>query len=106
MNPVIAVQQLVNKIANTDLANHIQYLQSVKRHHKSLRKYFYPAIFEETLTENLDWNARPRYEPVGYNCSSLTSGIISILLWSAAILLVAVNLFKRNFIHITDKQNA
>jgi len=106
MNPVIAVQQLVNKIANTDLANHIQYLQSVKRHHKSLREYFYPAIFEETLTENLDWNAYPRYEPAGYNCSSLTSGIVSILLWSAAILLVAVNLFKRNFIHITDKQNA
>jgi hypothetical protein len=31
INPVIAAQQLLNKIANTDLTSHIRYLQSVKR---------------------------------------------------------------------------
>ncbi|SEI37135.1 ABC-2 type transport system permease protein [Dyadobacter koreensis] len=105
-NPVIAAQQHLNKIANTDLANHIQYLRSVKRHHKSLREYFYPGIFQETLTENLDWNAHPKYEPAGYVTASLLSGIVSMLLWSIAIFFTSTVLFKRNFIHITDKQNA
>ncbi|HEV7381550.1 MAG TPA: DUF3526 domain-containing protein, partial [Dyadobacter sp.] len=58
-NPVIGIQQLFNKVANTDLAGHIRYLDSVKKHHRQVREYFYPYIFEETLTENFNWYSYP-----------------------------------------------
>jgi ABC-2 type transport system permease protein len=54
VNPVIAAQQLLNKIANTDLVSHIRYLQSVKAHHRQIREYFYPFIFQNTPTESLN----------------------------------------------------
>ncbi|WP_221392737.1 DUF3526 domain-containing protein [Dyadobacter sp. NIV53] len=105
-NPVIAAQQLLNKIANTDLASHVQYLQSVKRHHKQLREYFYPAIFEEKLTENLDWNRYPEYKTIGYQAGPLLPGILPLLVLSILLIPVSAVLFKRNFIQLTDKQNA
>ena len=106
LNPVIAAQQLLNKIANTDLSSHIRYLQSVKEHHRHVREYFYPFIFENTLTENLNWNAYPAYEPVGYSQDSLTKGILAVTVWSVLALAVSILLFKRNFISIKDSQNA
>ncbi|MCE7042409.1 DUF3526 domain-containing protein [Dyadobacter sp. CY312] len=106
LNPVIAAQQLLNKIANTDLSSHIRYLQSVKEHHRHVREYFYPFIFENTLTENLNWNGYPAYEPAGYSQDSLTKGVLAVSVWSVLTLLISILLFKRNFISIKDSQNA
>jgi len=105
-NPVVAAQQLVNKIANTDLSSHIRYLQSVKAHHRQIREYFYPFIFEETPTESINWAGYPAYKPVGYTMDNLTGGLLAILIWTASGLGISIFLFKRNFIHIKDVQNA
>ena len=105
-NPVIAAQQLLNKIANTDLTSHIRYLQSVKGHHKQVREYFHPFIFGDTPTESIDWAGYPAYKPNGYFSDPLSGGILAIVIWTAAALIVSILLFKRNFIHIKDTQNA
>jgi ABC-2 type transport system permease protein len=105
-NPVIAAQQLLNKIANTDLASHIRYLQSVKAHHRQIREYFYPFIFVDTPTESINWAGYPAYKPNSYSSDSLTGGILAITIWSVLSLLISILLFKRNFIHIKDTQNA
>jgi ABC-2 type transport system permease protein len=106
LNPVVAAQQLLNKIANTDLSSHIRYLQSVKAHHRDVREYFYPFIFENTLTENLNWQGYPEYKPAGYSQDSLTRGIWAVSIWSVLALAISILLFKRNFISIKDSQNA
>jgi ABC-2 type transport system permease protein len=106
MNPVIAAQQLLNKIANTDLTSHIRYLQSVKAHHRQIREYFYPFIFENTPTESLNWAGYPPYTPNTYARDPLTGGILAILIWSALAVTASILLFKRNFIQIKDTQHA
>nr|WP_295926440.1 DUF3526 domain-containing protein [uncultured Dyadobacter sp.] len=105
-NPVIAAQQSMNKIANSDLTSHIRYLQSVKAHHKQIREYFYPFIFEETPTESIDWAGYPAYEPNGYVTEKVAGGLYTIVIWIVAALAVALALINKNFIRITDIQNA
>lgn len=105
-NPVIAAQQALNKIANTDLASHIRYLQSVKAHHRQVREYFYPHIFEGTPTENLNWAGYPAYRPNAYASEPVASGLLAIAAWAVAGLVVSFLLFQKNFIHSNDLQNA
>ena len=105
-NPVIAAQQLLNKIANTDLTSHIRFLQSVKAHHRQIREYFYPFIFEETPTERIDWTGYPAYRPVPYVQESVSGGALAMLVWTTGVLLFSLILFKRNFINIKDIQHA
>jgi len=105
-NPVIASQQSLNKIANTDLTSHIRYLQSVKAHHRQVREYFYPFIFEDTPTESIDWAGYPVFQPNRYVNEPVGGGMITILVWTVSSLFISLILFKRNFINIKDIQNA
>jgi ABC-2 type transport system permease protein len=105
-NPVIAAQQSLNKVANTDLTSHIRYLQSVKTHHRQIREYFYPFIFEDTPTESIDWAGYPAYQPNQYINEPVRDGVIAILTWVVGSLVVSLILFNRNFIKIKDIQNA
>jgi ABC-2 type transport system permease protein len=105
-NPVIAAQQLLNQIANTDLGSHIRYLQSVKAHHRQIREYFYPFIFQDTPTESIDWSGYPAYHQAPFVQEPLQGGLVAILLWTVLCIGISLALFKRNFIHIKDTQNA
>ncbi|WP_051349988.1 ABC transporter permease [Dyadobacter alkalitolerans] len=105
-NPVIAAQQSLNKIANTDLTSHIRYLQSVKNHHRQVREYFYPFIFEGTPTESINWSGYPAYQPTSYVSEPVVNGLAAIFVWAVGSLVAALVLFKRNFIQIKDIQNA
>lgn len=105
-DPVIAAQQSFNKVANTDLTSHIRYLQAVKAHHRQVREYFYPFIFENTPTERIDWTGYPAYQPTAYITESIRAGATTILIWSVLSLATSLALFNRNFIRIKDIQNA
>lgn len=105
-NPVIAAQLSLNKVANTDLTSHIRYLQSVKAHHRRIREYFYPFIFETTPTESIDWAGYPAYQPNAYAHEDITGGAIALSAWAVLSLAASLLLFKRNFIQIKDLQNA
>ncbi|HEV7347748.1 ABC transporter permease [Telluribacter sp.] len=101
LNPAVATQQLMNKVANTDLASHVQYLQSVRQHHSRIREYFYPYIFEETLTEDINWTGFAPYTPTGYTRYSLTNGILAVLAFGCLLLLFSIFSIKKNLIHHT-----
>ncbi len=105
-NPVIAAQQSLNKVANTDLTSHIRYLQSVKAHHRQIREYFYPFIFENTPTESIDWAGYPAYQPNAYTNEAIVGGAIAILGWTLLLAAVSLLLFRKNFIQIKEIQNA
>jgi len=105
-NPVVAAQQSLNKIANTDLKSHIRYLQSVKAHHRRIREYFYPFIFEDTPTESIDWAGYPAYKPNGYVSETVSGGMIAILVWIALSTGISMLFIRKNFIQIKDIQNA
>lgn len=62
--PTVGVQRLFQSVAKTDLGTHLAYLKSVREHHKAVREYFYPYIFEDTLTKEVPWSKRPKYQPV------------------------------------------
>ncbi|QRR00852.1 ABC transporter permease [Dyadobacter sandarakinus] len=105
-NPVITAQQALNKIANTDLASQVRYLESVRTHHRQIREYFYPFIFENVPTSNIDWAGYPAYKPVGYVAEPLASSVASIAVWNILLAACALFLFKINFIQSKDLQNA
>jgi ABC-2 type transport system permease protein len=100
-NPAVATQQLMNKVANTDLANHVQYLQSVRQHHRRIREYFYPYIFEDTPTEEIDWTGFTPYAPIGYTHHSLTAGLLAVLVLGSLLLALSIFSIKKNLIHQT-----
>ncbi|WP_353719814.1 DUF3526 domain-containing protein [Dyadobacter sp. 676] len=105
-NPVITAQQALNKIANTDLASQVRYLESVKAHHRQVREYFYPFIFENVPTPSIDWMGYPPYKPVDYETEPLAGSLVSLLVWGILLAACAVFLFQINFIQIKDIQNA
>ncbi|ACT91945.1 ABC transporter permease [Dyadobacter fermentans] len=105
-NPVIAAQQSLNKVANTDLTSHIRYLESVKAHHRQVREYFYPFIFENTPTEDVNWAGYPAYRPNAYVNETIGGGAMAIAVWAVLSVVASLLLFKRNFIQIKDIQNA
>ncbi|WP_439557482.1 ABC transporter permease [Dyadobacter sp.] len=106
LNPVIYAQQMLNRVAATDLTNHIEYLQSVKRYHKQLREYFYPHIFENEQTENLDWTSYPKYQPQAVTANAGSASVLPLVVWSLLAGLSATLLLRRNFIQYSRKQNA
>lgn len=105
-NPVITAQQALNKIANTDLASQVRYLESVKAHHRQVREYFYPFIFENVPTPSIDWSGYPAYQPAAYVAEPLAGSVVSIAVWAILLALCALFLFKTNFIQIKETQNA
>lgn len=105
-NPVIAAQQALNKIANTDLTSQVRYLESVKAHHRRVREYFYPFIFEDVPTPSIDWAGYPAYKPAAYVAESLTESLVSMLIWTILLIVSTLYLFKNNFLQTKDIQNA
>lgn len=45
--PPAWVQMRLNRMAGTDLSNHLAYLESIKIFHEELKRFFYPLIFNE-----------------------------------------------------------
>jgi len=105
-NPVIIAQQALNKIANTDLASHVRYLGSVKAHHRRVREYFYPFIFENVPTPSIDWTGYPAYQPIDYVAEPLAGNLGSMISWTILLAACAWFLFKINFTQIKDAQHA
>jgi ABC-2 type transport system permease protein len=59
--PTVYTQLYSNELAQTDLNNHLQYLDSATQFHERLRHYFYPKIFTASPVLQEDWT---RYKPV------------------------------------------
>jgi ABC-2 type transport system permease protein len=57
--PPVAAQEALDRIAGTDLGSHLGYLDSVRRYHEALKRFFYPIVFREDPVSSVDWDAVP-----------------------------------------------
>lgn len=57
--PAVNTQLAFNRLTGNDLETHLEFLDSVRRFHKSIREYFYPYIFREAKVEDVDWQKVP-----------------------------------------------
>jgi ABC-2 type transport system permease protein len=84
--PTINAQTACNQITQTELANHLAYLDSVRDFHERIRKYFYPALMTNDPTPALAWQQLPRHQfqdesqPVSFPLASLSLIALSTLL--------------------------
>lgn len=60
--PTVNTQSAFNSLTKNDLQSHLAYLDSVRDYHKQIREYFYPFIFREAKTEEIDWQKLPKHE--------------------------------------------
>lgn len=60
--PTLYTQQLNTQLAQTNLQNHLQFLDSSSAYHEQLRFYFYPKIFIAAPVLKEDWTKQvPQY---------------------------------------------
>ena len=55
--PPLHAQLALNDLAQSDLQNHLQFLDSTKRFHEKRRLFFYEKIFEDHPVNSVDWNS-------------------------------------------------
>ena len=84
--PTINAQSAFNQIAQTELDNHLAYLDSVRRFHEAMRKYFYPFLMRNDALPPVQWEQLPRHQfndeaqAVSFPLSSLSLPVCSIAL--------------------------
>lgn len=59
--PPVYAQFLLQRIAETDLTRHIQYLDSIAAFHLQLQRYWHPDLFHDTPLERVNWDAAPTH---------------------------------------------
>jgi ABC-2 type transport system permease protein len=93
--PTLHAQLQLNRLAETGLSNHLQFLESTTHFHEKMRLYFYPKIFEEMPVKNENWrNYQAEYfkEKVPVN---RVFTLLPLLLWILLLLLIgSVNLAR------------
>ena len=93
--PTVGVQRMYNALVNTDLEAHMRYLALVRKHHKAVREFFYPYIFEETLTKNTPWEKRPKYQPPAESADISWKSLFVGLLYSLLLVFIGIKLTKK-----------
>jgi ABC-2 type transport system permease protein len=57
--PPAAFHRLLTRVARTDLAGHLAYVDSVAEYHEKLKQHFLPVIFSDQTVADVDWRAAP-----------------------------------------------
>jgi ABC-2 type transport system permease protein len=57
--PPALFQRALNAMAGTDLESHLAYLDSVRAYHESLKRWYFPAIFDDRPISQMDWGSAP-----------------------------------------------
>ena len=60
--PSLLLQNTFNRIAETDLEDHIKYLEAVKKYHKEISEFFYPYLFKGNSIDEKAWDYFPQFE--------------------------------------------
>lgn len=92
--PTINAQTAFNKIAQTELENHLAYLDSVRSFHEQIRRHFYPALMRPDTSDAapppINWQQLPRHQfsaetrVLSFPRSSLSLLLLSVILLSLA----------------------
>ncbi|RXG13303.1 ABC-2 type transport system permease protein [Leeuwenhoekiella aestuarii] len=60
--PSLLLQNTFNRIAETDLEDHLNYLEAVKNYHKAISEFFYPHLFKGNSIDEKDWDDFPEFD--------------------------------------------
>lgn len=60
--PSLLLQNTFDRIAETDLQDHLDYLESVKVYHRAISEFFYPYLFKGNSIDQKAWDDFPEYE--------------------------------------------
>jgi len=87
--PTLHTQLSLNSLAQSDLQNHLLFLDSTKRFHEKMRLFFYDKIFEDRPVNSVDWKAiRMEYftlpQHIGWLKLLLPLSLFSLILFSLA----------------------
>ena len=78
--PTVSTQLSFNRLTNNDLPSHLSYLESVRNHHRKVREYFYPFIFRNAKTDEVDWQNLPKHEFIEENqTAQFPNSVLAIL---------------------------
>ncbi|MFN3578842.1 MAG: DUF3526 domain-containing protein [Pseudomonas sp.] len=87
--PTVGMQRGLTGLANTDLVDHLVYLDSIAAYHAELRSFYYPLLFDDLPFAPGDVARLPRHQmqspPVRW---PLAAGL-GMLLWSGLLLMLA-----------------
>lgn len=95
--PPALVQSALSRVAATDLPAHVAYLQSVRRYHESVRRFFYPLLFREPPIPGVEWGRLPRHRFADdERKDGAVDAVVALAVMAAGALLAAMALLRRN----------
>jgi len=53
--PTMHAQLSFNKLANTNMISHLDFINALTKFHEKLRLDFYPDIFDQKSADSIDW---------------------------------------------------
>lgn len=87
--PTMHAQLTFNQIAQSDLNNHLLFLDHLDKYHEELRLYFYPKIFENYPVRNENWKEfKPKYASIAHTIN-WTNSILPLVLITIIISLIS-----------------
>ena len=63
LSPAVAVQRALQRTANTDVGAALAYDQRIRDYHSSLRRFYYPLVFNEPAYDAADLAGAPAFDP-------------------------------------------
>lgn len=95
--PTINAQAAFNQIAQTELDQHLAYLDSVRSFHATMRQHFYPAMMRNDPPPPINWRQLPHHQ---FNDEAQTVSFpttsLSLLALSAVLLFFAMQRMRRH----------
>lgn len=76
--PSIQMQLGVNELARTDLDNHLNFQQAVRKYHEAVRLHFYPVIFTNGELKNTDIEKYKLEKYIPKNAPVIWNNLLSI----------------------------
>lgn len=95
MMPGIQTQLALNGIAGSDLQQHLQFQQALRRYHEQLRLYFYPSIFREQPVESINWSQFKLKRYYGDNNGTIWPCIISLAGFTGLLAFLSLYNFRK-----------
>lgn len=93
--PTIQTQLGVNKLAGSDLDNHLGFQEAARKYHEEIRLHFYPAIFQNEDVNNTDIKSYRLTQYIPQQAPSVWVNLLSIFVFVAILLGISVFNFRK-----------
>ncbi len=93
--PTIQTQLGINKLAGSDLDNHLGFQEAARKYHEQIRLHFYPAIFQNQDVSSTDIKNYRLTQYIPQQAASVWVNLFSIFVFSAVLLGISVFNFRK-----------